>query len=450
MHLNLRNIISRSAILLVASVFAAACSDVDLDFTYPDIPETESPSRLPSNDYRTVFIVYSMGFNNLTNYLKEDIEDILSNPLMDNSRDALLIFSHRANCYQGERYPRYSEATSPTLTLIQKEADGDILRDTLLVLPDTYRSSDASTMNEVLTYIRDNFKADSYGMLMSSHGTGWAPENYCNNPNKFDKVTGGTIWSARMADRHTPKPYLSNLSVDGLPAVKSIGVQNITNDEVTEMDITDLADAVPMKMDFIIFDACLMGGIEVAYELRKVCNKMVFSQTEILADGMDYKSMSSYIFTGAEADLKGFCNNYYEYYNAKSGTSQSATISLIDCTALEPLAEICREIFETHRTEVDRLEGYSHIQKYFRVNDHRWFFDLEDAVRNTGASQQQMQALDEALGLCVLHKAATEQFIGLPIVSHSGLSMYVPYKDRTYLNSFYKTLEWNKATGLVQ
>ncbi len=36
------------------------------------------------------------------------------------------------------------------------------------------------------------------------------------------------------------------------------------------------------------------------------------------------------------------------------------------------------------------------------------------------------------------------------IKSFSGLSMYMPYPDRNYLNNYYKELSWNKATGLVK
>ena len=39
----------------------------------------------------------------------------------------------------------------------------------------------------------------------------------------------------------------------------------------------------------------------------------------------------------------------------------------------------------------------------------------------------------------------------LTINTHSGLSMYLPFTTgRDYLNNFYKSLEWNKATGLIQ
>ena len=65
-----------------------------------------------------------------------------------------------------------------------------------------------------------------------------------------------------------------------------------------------------MKMDFIIFDACFMGSVEVAYELRDVCDKIVASPTEVIAEGMDYITMASYLMKSSGSDLEGFCRNY--------------------------------------------------------------------------------------------------------------------------------------------
>ena len=66
-------------------------------------------------------------------------------------------------------------------------------------------------------------------------------------------------------------------------------------------------------------------------------------------------------------------------------------------------------------------------------------------------SEDHKERLKTALEGCVVYKAATPEFISdIKLEKHSGLSMYLPFTDRGYLNNFYRTLEWNKATGLVQ
>ena len=68
-----------------------------------------------------------------------------------------------------------------------------------------------------------------------------------------------------------------------------------------ETDIREIADLLPFKLDYIIFDACFMGGVEVAYQFKDKCRYMCFSQTEILSDGMDYTTMISDLLEGNRA-----------------------------------------------------------------------------------------------------------------------------------------------------
>lgn len=453
MYLKIRHITHRFLTVLAASFIVLACSDIDLDFTaYPDQEhDRETIIRVPSENFRNIFIVYSMGYNNISRYLKEDIEELIANTDLSNGRDRVIIFSHL--CQRGI----YNVPTSPILTEVSNDIYGNVICDTLKIYPDSVIGADAETVNDVLTYIKDEFPAESYGILFSSHGTGWTPENYCIDPSDFDPdEKEDNIWGFSVRRNVLPKPAWVYPDSDDIPMVKGIGVHESPKNTYREMEIQELADAIPMKMDYIIFDACFMGGIEVAYEFRDICDMMVASQTEIIAEGMDYVTMVSYLLNSEKPDLEGFCDNYYIYYNTHSNTTyRSATISLIDCRKLEPLAESCRAIFSTCRDGIASLEGRSLVQPYYQksyAHLHKWFHDLESIVTNCGASEEQLGTFRNALEGCVIYKAATESFFNseIKINTHSGLSMYLPYKNRTYLNDFYKTLEWNKATGLVQ
>jgi hypothetical protein len=76
-------------------------------------------------------------------------------------------------------------------------------------------------------------------------------------------------------------------------------------------------------------------------------------------------------------------------------------------------------------------------------------------MEKCGLSEEDRVMLDEKLDDAVLYKAATSWFMsgygGFEVKHHSGLSMYLPFTTgRNYLHSFYKTLEWNQAVGLIQ
>ena len=61
-----------------------------------------------------------------------------------------------------------------------------------------------------------------------------------------------------------------------------------------------------------------------------------------------------------------------------------------------------------------------------------------------------MRALDD----CKIYNVATPSFLegasGFKIDTFSGLSMYLPSDGHTELSKYYKTLQWNKITGLVR
>ena len=451
-------------VILLAATFIHSCSPVDLDFTYtPSSGRTEeSPSiRIPVPDYKNVFILYSMGYNNLTPYLQTNINDILKNPISDNPRDVVLIFSHLT-----KKREVYSIPTKPTLTKISQNIDGSIQKDTLLILPETAIASSKETLNEVLSYIKENFKAERYGMLMSSHGSGWVPTEYLSKGSSFENQfkdennkdnddNDGLIEICReaMGSELNPNPYRARI-----PLVKSIGAHYDGYGNSEEINITDLVSSIPFKLDYLIFDACLMGGVEVAYELRNITDKIIASQTEILGDGMHYPSLCGYLFATGGPDLESVCKKYYELYDKQSGMYRSATVSLIDCSKLEALAEITKEIISQHRSELTEVQNKrDNIQKYFcppYTASQKWYYDFEDIINKCRLTEDEASTFKTALNETVLYKAATPYFMGrdkLIINNHSGLSMYLPFATgRVYLNNFYKNLEWNKATGLLQ
>ena len=137
------------------------------------IPNGGSSSKPESvRDYnkesRNVLLLYSAGYNSLSDYLAEDMRDLMNGdvPSAGRMNDILLIYSH-----QLASRGNYSTPTSPVLMHVYKGTDGNVVKDTVEVYPAGTCSSSAAQLNEVLTYVRDNYPAKSYGMIFSSHAT---------------------------------------------------------------------------------------------------------------------------------------------------------------------------------------------------------------------------------------------------------------------------------------
>ena len=115
---------------------------------------------------------------------------------------------------------------------------------------------------------------------------------------------------------------------------------------------------------------------------------------------------------------------------------------------------VCKSIFKNHSEGIKAIR-MSNVQQYFR-SGYRYFYDLKSIIQEAGASAQELKDLEDALKKCVLYGAFTPKFMEeFRILTYSGFSMYLPRDISTAfyfeeLNSYYKTLEWNKATELVK
>ena len=364
-----------------------------------------------------VLLYYAAGFNNLSSSLEEDIDQLCSGYIPEKTgNNVLLVFQNLVES-------GYSTAATPTLFRVYKNDAGTTVKETVLTLTPGTLAASVNTLRQVLTYVSTTWKSDSYGLIFSSHATGWLPAEHKEEPDyQGENISPSSIGSEYSPETGTSLSY--------------------------EMDLDDFADAIPMHLDYILFDACFMGGVEVAYQLRDVCDRVAFSQAEVLADGFDYTTMASCLLESfGSPNLKKVCKSYYEHYNSLSGEEQSATVSMIDCSGLDALAEVCRTIFSAHRAELDQLDP-DEIQCFGRYSIHRYFYDLEDIMDHLGLSAQEMADFRNAMYDCIIYKATTGKMINLEIDKFCGLSSYCT--NKSVYDDFYRTLAWNQATGMIE
>ena len=411
------------------------------------MPVLASCEKIGEPDYaehvRHVILLYSAGYNNLSRELDEDIHEMAEGylPAKGSTDGAVLVFSKKTVSYNNYKTP-----TDSYLIRMYRNNKGVAVMDTVHTWSSDFVAASSHAINEVLSYVKTNYPADSYGLIFSSHATGWLPAGYYSS----DKITSSVApFGIGHAGSLKPVPYVEMPREDCEPLVKSIGLENINSSSAYEMEVNDFASSIPMFLDYIIMDCCLMGGVEVAYELEGVCGKLVFSQTEVLADGLcNYTNVIDRLLNSSKPNLYGLCEDAYKHYDSQSSSYRSLTISMIDCTKLSPLAKTCAKLFSDYRGKM-AIVNPSSVQCYFRFNKH-WFYDLEDILIQSGASDEDMRQLKSALSQCVLYNETTPSFFGIPITTHCGLSMYLPSNGTNALDEFYKTLSWNKATELVK
>lgn len=399
----------RFCVFIIAAFCLASCSWFE-----PDIKD------------RHVLFIYIAGNNSLSSYGQNDLYDIEQSwlPSERDKDQAVMVFYHFLDGV-------------PTLSRFYKSQEGVTVEEVIKTYPTSTNSADPETLKIALDDAEEAWPAARHSLILWSHGSGFLPEGYYANPK--DRIGGRAA-----ADEVIVDPYA------GL--VKSDDSKSFAEDHGTEMDIRDLAEALSSRhYEFVLFDACLMANVEVAYELRKCCDYLLFSPTEILADGFPYEMMVQPVFTlDARDALVKIAQSYMAHYRALSGEDCSAAVTVVRTDRIEVLADACKPIFQNHQDAILTLDR-SKVQPYFRLDKH-WYYDLEDFLSQV-ATKEELELIEfykNAGGNWVVFKDATEEFLGIELKKVSGLSIYIPRSEYTVLNNYYKTLAWNKATGLVR
>ncbi len=376
---------------------------------------------------RTI-LIYMAADNNLSSIAERNIESLKQGYVPDffieGSGDVLLVFVDK----------RYE---APKLLRISKD-EFDVVHTEVVAEYEELDSASDSVMHGILSHAASLFPARENGLILWSHGTGWLPQGYYSNP--YSVSSDGS--SMPMALEADPYAHL----------VKSFGAEN-----GNEIDIKSLAAALPIHYSFIIFDACLMGGVEVAYELKDHCDYLVASPAEILAEGFPYTEIMDPLFnTSVRGGLSIASEMFFEYYDSireyHPDMGEGATIALHDMSAIQHLAEVCAGIFESGRDSMARAD-MSDLQGFFRSGRH-WFYDMEDFLSRF-ATEDQMESYRDAMSQVVLYRAATEKYnLGgnteFEINKYCGLSTYVPAFGSGVLDEYYKSLAWNQAVRMVE
>ena len=356
----------------------------------------------PCAEAGRTLLVYIAADNNLNDFSYSNIRSMVAGAGGNALNNGNLLVYHD------------SRNEAPRLIHIRKGPDGTMVEEVIRTYE--YRNSvSVEVMRSVLdeVFLCEAYKAESYALLLWSHGTAWLPANL--------------------------KSYLRSYGQDG---------DNF-------MEIYELNEALEgYKFDYIIFDDCYMANIEVAYALRNRTDYILASPTEVLADGLPYSRIMPYLFSNQSVPdaLKNVGETFYTYYNEQSGDWQSATIALVATQALEALANVCREILQGQEERIMELP-LEEIQLIERLGlAYHALYDFGDFVKQL-ATPNQYSRFEDALRNVVLYKASTDKAYymaeqqSFPIDKERfcGISTYIPQEALFKLNEWYKRLDWYKA-----
>lgn len=307
--------------LIIATLFivvAVSCSNGDSP-DGPDVPVTPVG--------QTVFMFFPWSNSLLSDFRRtvEDMQTVVAQRSMKDER--VMVFMAT------------SEREAVLFEL--KKQNGRCLTDTLRHYSDrpfTSRQWLTSLFSEVMTLA----PASRYGMVVGCHGLAWVPVQGQRNTRKrlgsqerIDEEDN--LYKEEKKDKEGDD--LMHFEVQGPVTTRFIGG---TYPE-TQIETTDMADAMAdagLHTEYILFDACYMSSVEVAYELKDVTHYLIASPTEVISYGFPYITMGKHLL--GTPNYKGIVDSFISFYS--SYYLPYGTVAVTDCTQLDALAAIAQQI----------------------------------------------------------------------------------------------------------
>lgn len=299
-------------------------------------------------------------------------------------------------------------STSPTqATLYEIEYNNG----TTFVQPINNYTDPAITTVEGIASILSNVTgyapARKYSMIIGSHGMGWIPAQTTSRMRGVD-VKMHWEYEGAMMTRYfggAVAQYQTNISTLAA-AIVSTGI----------------------KMEYILFDDCYLSTVEVAYDLKDATDYVIACPTEIMAHGMPYDLIGRHLL--GDPDYESIVEEFYEFYSTYTVNGDAypyGTIGVTDCSELDELAAIMKEInrrftFDPSlRSSVQKMDGYSSTI----------FFDCGDYVAKLCSDTDLLNRFNTQLARTVPYKRNTPYYYSTSnganlIRTYSGITISDP------------------------
>ncbi len=269
--------------------------------------------------------------------------------------------------------------------------------------------ADPQTLEDFVAWTVENYPADHYALILWNHGGGWRDMTDTQIPG--DRTV---CWDDTSGD-------------DGLDTREiQTALQSLVDDGTS--------------IDLIGFDACVMGTLEVAYELKDLAQAMVASEESEPGEGWSYTSLLTALAQAPNSSplaLGGFIVDAYADY---CGTNSDYTLSCLDLTAVDALADAVDVFAQTLQTYADKTKLYTVRQEVCEYNDMEVvdIYDFADGIeQETEMDQVAAAALDVK---AAVGQTVTAEYHGDGSECSHGVTIYFPFSRPFFDDSYNETV----------
>ena len=326
-----------------------------------------------------------------------------------------------------------------TLKAIELEYKNGTIEETEFASYNLPIEMDKSSLSYIFSDITSRAPATSYGLIIGSHGWGWIPFADFESQIKYNGMKKSAM---KHLDIELPREFITRF----------LG-ENSTPSNIIEIPtLAEAIGATGKKFEYILFDACFMGNVETAYDLRNNTKYIVASLCEIMGWGFPYQKTLPYLLQngGKAYDLNLAAKSFNEHYKAvrDSGSDlYSGSVAVINCAELEALAQKMLKVNQNLSDEVNEKR----LQTYDGGANHL-FYDLGDYVNEVCTDETCKKEFMQQLEFTIPHKYTLSAFwsgyfkVGsypIDTEAFSGITTSAPSK---LCRESYPQTAWYKAT----
>lgn len=415
---------------MIKKLFTLFICSISLAMTFTSC--SEEAFDTDSVNKQTILVFYpwtgSQSSTGLLGYLQNNIDSI-SDGIIDrkglNNSRVLVFLSDKYN--HSMLYDLQYNATTKSVDRVPlKEYEGA-----------SYASAEG--IADILNEVKTQANALNYALIVGVHGCGWT---YASDWSRYPYYARPSVTRPRDNNfsgiQFGPDP--------NVPLTRFFGSVSLAENA---MDISTLAEGIResgLKMQYILFDACYMSNIETAYELKDVTNYMIASGSEIMAAGLPYRSMWSYL-NSATPNYSGIVSTSVNFY--KNSSAPFCNLAAIDCRQVEKLASVMKEINAQYQLSASvSLDSIQHLDG-FRPH---LFYDLETYVDSLRPSGYLLDQFKNQLKLTIKASDHTDEAYtciyssdSFKIKNYCGITISDPSQHSVAIKGREKT-GWWKAT----
>jgi len=299
--------------------------------------------------------------------------------------------------------------TGAKIFYVKKDSDMRTINSEMLKDLGEVNMGDPSSLTDFVKYSKENYPADHYALIIWNHGGGW---------------------KKRKKTRH--------------PLIKGVAYDDTDNDHLTMAEVKAAMETIKntlgQKLDVLDYDACLMGMIEVAYQIKDSVSYFSASEETEPGDGNPYDTILPEISSGTSAAdfAKTIAEKYTKSY--ESGWS-SVTKAAIDLSKISTVVEAINSSVASMQGKMASMQNAISSAR----NSVLEFYDSDYVdLKDLGSKINGFSSITSAVSSAVIYNGHTGS-----MTKSTGLSIYFPKTSSRYLSrydglSFAQDSSWNE------